>query len=52
MRDEATHEWATEVCGWLRRAVGRSPDAHPHDDEAVVRMGHLDCAAEKVKGAG
>jgi len=24
----------------LRRAVGRSPDTHPNDDETVVRMGH------------
>jgi len=26
----------------LRRAVGLPPDAHPNDDEAVVRMGHPD----------
>ena len=30
--------------GTCKRAVGRSPDAHPNDDEAVVRMGHPDCA--------
>ena len=28
----------------LKRAVALLRDAHPNDDEAVVRMGHPDCA--------